>query len=95
MCIRLFDHSTINYWPLYKDPKHLRLSSMYEDIDLAPLLRKCVAVDPADRCEFSHDFDSGMLSTGSMSSVAGLKMQLSLLVPKGQVPDRSYWDTLN
>lgn len=91
MCIGLFDQSTSDHWPLFKDPRHLRLSSMYEDLDmLVPLLKSCVAINAADRGEFSDDPNLEMLS-----SIVGLKMQLNALASKGQVPDRSYWDAFN
>jgi serine/threonine protein kinase len=91
MCIELFDHSTSHYWPMFKEPRHLRLSSMYKGLDcLDLLLRRCVAIDAADRCEFSLDIRKGMLWT-----IVGFKKQLSSLALKGQVPDRSYWQAFN
>lgn len=87
MCIGLFDHNTSDLWPLFKEPRRLRLSSMYEDLDmLASMLKRCVAVNAADRGEFSHDKGSGMLSI-----IARFKMQLSSLAEKKQIPARSYW----
>jgi hypothetical protein len=64
---------------------------MYEDLDvLVPLLKSCVAINAADRGEFSDDPNLGMLS-----SIARLEMQLNALARKGQAPDRSYWDAFN
>jgi hypothetical protein len=86
MCIGLFDHSTSEHWPMFKDPTHLRLSSMYNDLGLATLLRRCVAINAADRCEFSNDDGSGVLP-----SIAMFQNQRSELARNGQVPDRGYW----
>jgi serine/threonine protein kinase len=86
MCIQLFDHSTSDHWSLYKDPRHLRLSSMYNDLGLATLLRRCVAINAADRCEFSNDDGSGVLPR-----IAMFQNQRSELARNGQVPDRGYW----
>lgn len=86
MCIALFDHKTTHYWNVYKLPRFLRLDCMYDGLHLTPLLMRCVAIDVADRGEFSE-----YLGTGMLSSIAEFRIKRMSWLQTGKRHDKSYW----
>lgn len=86
MMENILNFDSTEFWPMYKDPKHLIIDCSFKGLGFTDELRRCLAIKASNRAEFSCHKQSGMLK-----SLLNFRDKRSAMLAKGETINKSYW----